>query len=110
MIGDCLGRMGTENTRSVSHGIQRNLNMHYLNVMLPIRVRLTMIGNVETMHDSDLSTCLMISLPMIFKRIVCGKHAIARMNEVTYASEQVPNPRTHSIRSISPLRNCVASI
>eukprot|EP01048_Picozoa_sp_COSAG05_P004673 COSAG05_NODE_260_length_12737_cov_4.788891_7_plen_98_part_00 len=31
---------------------------------------LKIIGNLETMHDSDLPTFLIISLPIIFKRIV----------------------------------------
>ena len=35
-----------------------------------IRVRLKIIGNLETMHDSDLPTVLIISLPIIFKRTV----------------------------------------
>ena len=35
-----------------------------------VRVRLKIIGNLETMHDSDLPTFLIISLPIICKRIV----------------------------------------
>ena len=33
-----------------------------------IRVRLKIIGNLETMHDSYLPTFLIIPLPIIFKR------------------------------------------
>ena len=33
-------------------------------------MRLKIIGNLETMHDSDLPTFLIISLPIIFKRTV----------------------------------------
>ena len=33
-----------------------------------VRVRLKKIGNLETMHDSDLPTVLRISSPIIFKR------------------------------------------
>ena len=35
-----------------------------------VRVRLKIIGNLETMHDSDLPTSLIVSLPIIFKRTV----------------------------------------
>ena len=35
-----------------------------------LRVRLKIIGNLETMHDSYLHTLLKISLPTIFKRTV----------------------------------------
>ena len=35
-----------------------------------VRVRLNIIGNLETMHDSDLPTFFIISLPTIFKRTV----------------------------------------
>ena len=35
-----------------------------------LRVRLKIIGNLETMHDSDLPTFLIVSLPIIFKRTV----------------------------------------
>ena len=35
-----------------------------------VRVRLKKIGNLETMHDSDLHTFLIISSPIIFKRTV----------------------------------------
>ena len=33
-----------------------------------VRVRLEIIGTLETMHDSDLATFVIISLPTIFKR------------------------------------------
>ena len=35
-----------------------------------VRVRLKIIGNLETMHDSDLPTFPINSLPIIFKRTV----------------------------------------
>ena len=43
-------------------------------------VRLKIIGNLETMHDSDLPTFFRISLPIIFKRTVyCGELSGLRM-------------------------------
>ena len=44
--------------------------MHFVCTHSRIRVRLKIIGNLETMHDSDLPTFLIISLPIIFKRTV----------------------------------------
>ena len=41
-----------------------------------LRVRLKVIGNLETMHDSDLPTFLIISLPIIFKRTVRSRYIL----------------------------------
>eukprot|EP01048_Picozoa_sp_COSAG05_P005942 COSAG05_NODE_367_length_10739_cov_10.311842_10_plen_44_part_00 len=39
-----------------------------------VRVRVKIIGNLETMHDSYFPTVLIISLPIIFKRTVPAMH------------------------------------
>ena len=49
---------------SASSGARRTLRS--------LRVRLKIIGNLETMHESDLHALLIISLPIIFKRTVDG--------------------------------------
>ena len=41
-------------------------------ILAVVRVRLKIIGNLETMHDLDLPRILIISLPIIFKRTVCS--------------------------------------
>ena len=38
--------------------------------VIRVRLKIYIIGNLETMHDSDLPTFLMSSLRIIFKRIV----------------------------------------
>ena len=50
--------------------IQLDINWIYSGITVQyytIRVRLKIIGHLETMQDSDLPTFLIISLPIIFK-------------------------------------------
>ena len=46
------------------------ISHHHAWLSFDLRVRLKIIGSLETMHGSDLPTVLIISFPIIFKRTV----------------------------------------
>ena len=50
----------------------RQVQVRVVHALRSLRVRLKIIGNLETMHESDLHAFLIISFPIIFKRTVDG--------------------------------------
>ena len=63
---------------------------------LHVRVRLKIIGNLETMHGSDLPTFSIISLPIIFKRTVFARTCpVQAIRWVSSESRYIKVPETH---------------
>ena len=81
ITGPPRGNLYTDRMRSVAAMVFRSEGPEK-QVSAMLRVRLKIIGNFETMHDSYLPTFLITSLPIIFKRAV-AVHSLRTLGQVS---------------------------
>ena len=69
-LPQCFSKSGSASGARFTAVVALSSILEHWNASKTLRVRLRIIGNLETMHGSDLPTFLIISMPIIFKRTV----------------------------------------